>query len=110
MSEKELIEKDIDKYGSLEALANTDGGKVLIDSLKDDVVASIEEIMTRYKELSHTEFIALGASLEAKFNVIKSIDRSMENKELAKDYLKQILTNEKQDGQSKRNSYDYPIY
>jgi hypothetical protein len=94
MIEKEIVEKDLDKYASLESLALSEGGKILMDSLKNDIGTITDSILSRYKELPHIELIAHLANLKAKFDLYRAINRSSENKKLAKEELSRILAQE----------------
>ena len=94
MIEKEIVEKDLDKYASLESLAISEGGKVLLDSLKSDIGSITDTIMSKYKELLHIELIAHIANLKAKFDLYRAINRSSANKKLASNELSRILAEE----------------
>lgn len=88
------IKKDIKKYGAIAAIANTDGGKILISSLKKDIISSINELTSGYKILSHIEIIAICARLSERLAVLKTINNSTNNKKFAQEALEFILQNE----------------
>jgi hypothetical protein len=90
-NETESIENDIDKYAKLESLALSEGGVLLLDSLKSDVTNAVDTLIAKYKELSHIEMIAIIARLEARLSLYRSISRSSKNKKMAKDALKEII-------------------
>jgi hypothetical protein len=91
--EKEEVEKDVDKYAKLESLALSEGGVLLLDSLKSDILSSVDSLICGYKKLPHIELISIIAQLESKFGIYKILKRSNKNKKLAKEALEQILNN-----------------
>lgn len=84
---KKAIKEDIKTYTSLEALKNSEGGQILMKSLKKDIVFGIDEAVTKFKTASHTELIAILAKVGERLNVYRSIDRSLKNKKLAIEVL-----------------------
>ena len=100
MSKKEKtkeVKKDIKKYSSLEALQNTDGGKLLMTALKTDIGSCLDEISTKYKTASHAELLAVCAKFAANLALFRSIFRSSKNKKLALEELNAILEESEED-------------
>lgn len=97
MSKKEKTEEeieisnDVDKYASLEILAESDGGAILLEGLKSDISSAVETLTSGYKKLSHIEMIAVIADMESKINMFKILTRSTKNKKLAKEALELLL-------------------
>lgn len=89
---KEEIEKDIAKMAKLESLALSDGGKLLLESIKSDIGSSVDNLISGYKKLPHIELIAIIAKLEANYGMYKALNRASKNKKLAKEALELILT------------------
>ncbi len=89
----ESIKKDTRKYAAIEAVANTEGGRVLISGLKKDLIDTIDNIATNYKDISHVELVALSAKLSAKLSLLRSIELSKKNKELASEALEEAMKN-----------------
>ena len=90
--EIKLVEDDVAKYAKLESLGLSEGGKLLTDGLKSDIVNTVDELIAGYKTITHIEMIGLIAQLDAKFNIFKAIQRSPKNKKNAKEQLELILT------------------
>jgi hypothetical protein len=86
------VKADIGKYGALEAIAKMQGGKELIQNLGSDVVSAVENICNKYKEVSHIELISLIARLSERLNLLRTLTRSTKNKKLAREELKNILS------------------
>jgi hypothetical protein len=89
--EKSEIQEDVKTYKSLEAVANSDGGKILIDNLKKDVVNGVESLFSLYKNGSDIEIRTTIAKLQANLSLLRSLTRSSQNKKLAQEELKKLL-------------------
>jgi len=90
----EEIIKDKEKYAKLEALANSEGGKLLLDTLKSDLKGSINTLIGNYRSTSHIEIICLIAQLESRLELYKRISNSSKNKALTIEELEHIVKDE----------------
>jgi len=89
--EVEETADQLDKAHALDVLAQSEGGKVLVEALLSDAVSDISVITSRYKVLSHSELVTYCASLGATLLVMQSITRSKRNKDALKDQLEEML-------------------
>lgn len=91
--EEELGQKadELDKAHALSVLAQTEGGKLLVEALVSDVISDISTISSRYKVLSHAELMAYCAALNANLTVMLSITRSKRNKDALQEQLEEML-------------------
>ncbi len=87
----DLIKEDVEKMKALSAIPNTEGGKILIDSLGRDVVGSVESLIGGYKEASDTKLRATIAKLQADLGLLRVLTRAEENSRVAQDALKAFL-------------------
>lgn len=87
----ESVQEDIKSFSSLEAVKNSEGGKLLIDNLGKDVVSAVEDIIFGYKNLTIQEFMAIAAKLSERLSLLRTLTRSSENKHLAQEELKKLL-------------------
>ena len=94
MTRQEEVKKDIKKYTSIENVAKTEGGAILIDSLQKDVVATIDELCGKYKTATHVELIASCARLGERLALLRSINRAPKNKKMAREALEFLLSEE----------------
>lgn len=78
--EKEEIQDDISRYRSIESMAKSAGGKIILREIKSDVVSTLDQLSTRYGELTHIEMIALCAGLNEKLTLMRTIQNIKENK------------------------------
>lgn len=91
------IEKDLGTYISLETLADSEGGKILVDNLAKDIIGLTESLGIKYKTATHAELMGLCADLESKTTILRLITRAKKNKELAQDALKEALMEDEKD-------------
>ncbi len=89
--EQEEIEKDIDLYKSMSAMADSDGGKIIITNLKRDVVSMIETLLSQYKSEKDIELRVTVARLEASLTLLRAMTRADKNKKEAQDALANLL-------------------
>lgn len=87
----EEVTKDVDTFKALDALAHSDGGIIVIGSLKKDVVNGVESIISMYRTASEIELRASIAKLHADLSLLRVLTRSEANKKLAQDELEKLL-------------------
>lgn len=87
------IKKEIDIFSSIEQISNSKGGKIIIDGIKTDILNSINEL-SRYKDMSHTELIAVCAKLSERIDLYNIFKNSPKNKEIAREALDELLKEE----------------
>jgi hypothetical protein len=90
-SEVEQLELESAKYHSLSALASSDGGKVLVETLLKDIVSCVDKLSYNYSAMTNEQFISIGAEIGAKLAVIRTLSRSENNKEVIDESLKEAL-------------------
>lgn len=88
--EQKTIQEDIDKYHAINAIANQEGGKVLIKSLEADVVAGVETIISLYKG-NEMELRSTIAKLSANLNLLRVFKRAAKNEEELRKELATLL-------------------
>jgi hypothetical protein len=94
MDKKNEIKEDIIKFSSLDAINNTSGGKILILSLKKDIISSIDELSSKYKTSTHIELIALLARLSERLTMLRVLNRAKDLKKMAQEELDFLLKEE----------------
>ena len=87
-NEREEIEKDLGIASSLEAVAISEGGQLLINSLIKDIIGSMDMLSTNYSEYTIEKFISLCADIKSKSDLVRTLTRSSSNKA----YLEELLT------------------
>jgi hypothetical protein len=88
---KQLVQDDIGNASALEAVKNSEGGKILLTSLQKDILLSIDMLTSKFPTASHIELIANCAKLNEKLALFRAISRSSKNKKLAMNELDAIL-------------------
>jgi hypothetical protein len=89
-SDVQAVAEDIDKYASLKAVADSEGGKVLLQALNRDITGAVEALVAAYKTAPEHELRALVACLEARIQLARTLNRAGTNLELAEDVLKEL--------------------
>lgn len=79
--------KELDKQKSLLQVKDSDGGKVLLGAINDDLTALIDKLVSIYKEANITQLQAIIASIEAKRDIKDLLVNSLERVESLKDEL-----------------------
>lgn len=87
MSKQDDIKQDIRKYSALEATAKSDGGKILLDSLKKDIVSAVDELGTKYKTIPHIELVSICAKLSERLTILRIFNRASKLKKMAAEEL-----------------------
>lgn len=87
----EPILQDLEKYAALDGLANLPGGKILVETITEDILNAIESITGSYKKATHAELQGYAASLEAKLGVLRALKNAGKNKTLAREALAEVL-------------------
>ena len=87
----EVIQDELKRLSKLEAVALSEGGKLLFNSLMKDAVSVIDTLGYKYNSLSQVEFIALCAELKTKLDLARVMNKSIKNKEQADKDLEAAL-------------------
>lgn len=88
---------DRDEAASLEAVALSNGGKVLVKGLTKDIIRGIERVAAMYQQLSHVEFIGLGAEMKSNIDMLRALTRAGKNKQYITDEIERLLGEELDD-------------
>jgi hypothetical protein len=91
MSNIEEIKKELGEASALDSYASSEGGKILLKSLSNDILVSIETLADKHSTMTLQEFISLGASIKEKLAMFKAVHNSKKNKEFLKNVLKETM-------------------
>lgn len=91
MSKEDIqdIKGEVKKFKAIEAVGNSEGGKLIIASVLRDIDSSIATLIGKYKSASDSELRAACASLEANYNLYNLLSGASENKKIAMQDLKE---------------------
>jgi hypothetical protein len=90
-SDKDLARKDLKRFSALESVRNSEGGILLVASLKKDINSSLQEIAAKYKMLSHAELIGACAQLSERLSVYNVLLKASSNKKMVLKDLEELL-------------------
>ncbi len=93
-TDKKLIKSDLKKYASLEAVARSEGGQILIKSLKSDINSYLGYITGQYRELPEVALRTLCGVLDDRLNTYKILTNAPKNKRGATKALEELLKSE----------------
>lgn len=88
------IIEDIERYADFEAVAKSQGGKVLISTLERDVEDAIQALCDKYKTASLPEMQAYAATLSVKRAILLMLSEAGNQKVLAREALEKVLNPE----------------
>lgn len=99
MTKSKTIKKDVKKYTALKILSESDGGKILVDTMLKDIVSIVETLSYTIKPLKHEEYIHLAAKMSEKLSIYKSLINAPKNAKLAKEALAEALKEEEDESE-----------
>lgn len=88
---KELLE-DLGKYKALDSLRDSDGGKLVIETLRKSIASEVSALVFGYKEMPEMELRARLAKVSAYVPLVQTLLRAKTNKEDLEKELEQSLT------------------
>jgi len=88
---KDEVIEDLNKIKDIVILANTAGGKELIDTLVVDIVADITKIVEGRELLTHNQYITIASDIKAKLDVVKVLKKAPANEKFLKGLLEELL-------------------
>lgn len=87
----EEIKSDLDKAKEVAIFGESKHGGVIVESLTQDVIASIEKLCSDVETLSHAQFIAVACDIKTKLSTVRAITRAKKNEEYLQGLLKEAL-------------------
>jgi hypothetical protein len=88
----EALHDDLKHFKALDALADSEGGSLIVKSLVKDVVANIEQIVANYGTMTHPEFISKSATIKTALDVARILTRAKANKKYVESELEKELS------------------
>jgi hypothetical protein len=89
--ETEQVARDADAYAAVFALSTSEGGRILIESLRRDITASIDKLAAGYANLTEPVLRAECANLNVQLNVLRTLTRSKDNLDGALAVLDELI-------------------
>lgn len=81
------IADEVDKKKDLAAFANTNGGKVLREAARKDVLRLVNKLAYEHTSMDHIQLVGLCASLRASLSILQVLNGAEKN---AKEALKDL--------------------
>ncbi len=89
--EQKEIASDLKVASALDALAISEGGKLLSSGLVTDIVSALDTLCAKYKELTMQEFVGLCADMKSKLDLYRAIKRAPKRRADLQDIFKESL-------------------
>ena len=97
MSKKQLqqeiddTKKELGDAAALDSVANTQGGKKLVEGFVADIIGHVETLCAKHKTLTHLEFITICIDMKNKYDVVKALRNAKNNRVFLSTELKKLL-------------------
>lgn len=91
MTKTKELEEDIKLAGDIEHVADTKGGKHLIDGLTADIVAGVDTLAVKHPTLTLQEFVAISADIKTRIDLLRALTRAKKTKESLIEMLGEAL-------------------
>lgn len=93
MTEKELLTEQLGKYRGLDVLADSEGGKTLLASLRHSIANDVEAIVSLIKAPDVELRVAI-AKLASNLSVYRTLTNAKENATITEEELNALLSRE----------------
>lgn len=81
LTQEQEMQIDLKKAKALDAMADSEGGGILINALVTEIVSNIDALTVAYKATSHAEIIAIIAGLKARLDLLRILGRAKDAKD-----------------------------
>lgn len=96
--EIEAVQKDVERYALLEAVANSEGGKMIITELGKDAESALQKLLSVYKTAPEMELRSWCAILGERISLLQAFQRAPGQKEGSSKVLADLLKSVEDDG------------
>ncbi len=87
-----MLQEDLDIQKSLAEVRNTKGGKILVDTLLHEIIGAVQTISENNSTLTMQEFIALGAKIKVRHDMLGVLVGAEEQRDYFSELLKEELS------------------
>jgi len=88
---KKEIRKDLGEMNALNAVKNSEGGKIIIKRSLADILSTLDSLASGYPILSHIQLVSLCARLKERLDIYRALNNSDANIQLAEEALEEAL-------------------
>jgi cephalosporin-C deacetylase-like acetyl esterase len=94
MTKVKEIKENLDRVKSINVLSSSEGGVLMVKSIRKEVLNSLDKLAYNYPTLSHTELLAECANLRARLEMLRLFNASKKNQTIAEEDLAEALKEE----------------
>jgi hypothetical protein len=84
----EDLQKEVGKYGAIEAVLNSEGGKLLKEYLEENFSELLLSLLTKYKYLKPDELTPIISKIDSTLELLEKLTGAERNKQMILDTLK----------------------
>lgn len=97
--EEEIRDKtdEVKKYKSLDVIAKSEGGEILIDDLKQKIADNVNTLDNSFLTISESQLRALCANLSALLGVLRLLTQAEKNAKVKAEDLENLLEENKEE-------------
>ena len=88
MPEIKEVKKDLEKFKDIIILGDSEGGKILIKRMKDDVKSAIGEL-NKYQTCSHQELMAIACKITERLSILRTFTNAKTEAEALESILEE---------------------
>lgn len=88
------IKKDLQNASAISVTAESEGGKIISQSLRSDLLNTVDKLAFKYKDATRDELVSLCASLASTIAMIRVFKNSLKNKMFLAEELQKALDEE----------------
>lgn len=82
---------DLGKAAAIEVAAKSEGGKIVVSGLTDDLLSTIETLAAKYSVLTLEQFTGLCADMKSKIDLLRVFTRAPKNRKGLEELIKETL-------------------
>lgn len=95
-NEAEEIKDNLGSSIALQSLHDSEGGRILIDGLVNDILGAVDILGATVTSATHAEMIALICKMKERIDLVRVLTSSKANKEVYEDLLAEVLKRQKE--------------
>lgn len=82
---------ELGKFMSLDAFRDSEGGKLLVSGLLDDVLGAVETLANNNAKLTHIEFVALACRMKERLDIVRALNGAKSNRIVLQRAVKELM-------------------
>lgn len=89
--EADALNEQLEKYLDIDVFSSSEAGKILIKSLKSDIIFALTRVLNKYEDTPASELVPYIATLKARIDLLRTLTRAKTNKEILEKELDEMI-------------------